>query len=258
MHISAAAAIKVNECSLNATCHGLLGGIMNSAFSVVSSWWSVHSLSTVELEISCWGGINISCLDCMWEGHKLKVSPNSPTSLLVSLPFKFRLITVTHHITANLRARNAQEVRSVCHNMAYLRCQSKSHLAITLSELWSPILPSSSGGSSSSRVLVTHMANYRWMWGRWCELKACSHVAGVQTAKGSTVEGRGREKLINSWVPFSSPLPSSPLLSSPLHSSAGLWQIKDYFLVDQYFPLTSLYYSTVSIRVREGDAIFSS
>lgn len=34
MQITAAAAVKVNECSLNATCHGLLWGIMYSAYSM--------------------------------------------------------------------------------------------------------------------------------------------------------------------------------------------------------------------------------
>lgn len=35
MQVTAAAAVKVNECSLNATCHGPLWGIMYSAYSVV-------------------------------------------------------------------------------------------------------------------------------------------------------------------------------------------------------------------------------
>lgn len=68
-----------------------------------------------------------------------------------------------------------------------------------------------SSSGSSSRVLVTHMANYRWKWRRWCELKACSHVAGVQTPCGCKGEGRGREKLINSWALLSCLLLSSPL-----------------------------------------------
>lgn len=66
----------------------------------------------------------------------------------------------------------------------------------------------SSGRSSGSggRVLVTHMANYRWKRRGWWEPKACSHVAGVQTPCGCIIVGRGREKLINSWAILSSPL----------------------------------------------------
>ncbi len=35
MQVTASAAVKVNECSLNATCHELLWGIIYSAYSVV-------------------------------------------------------------------------------------------------------------------------------------------------------------------------------------------------------------------------------
>lgn len=108
-------------------------------------------------------------------------------------------------------------------------------------------LPSSGSSGSRSRVLVTHMANYRRKWRRWCELKACSHVAGVQMPYGCRVDSRGRGEKKSSIAELSSPL-----------LSASMWQIRDYFLAGQYCPLTSFYYSTARIRVREEDAIFSS
>lgn len=51
MQVTAAAAVKVNECSSNATCHGRLWGIMYSAYSVVGlltiyCTFSVHSRDT--------------------------------------------------------------------------------------------------------------------------------------------------------------------------------------------------------------------
>lgn len=86
-------------------------------------------------------------------------------------------------------------------------------------------LSSLSSSRRSDRVLVTHMANYRWKWRRWCELKACSHMAGVRTPCGCLVESNGRENVINSWVPLRVPW---------FLSLVQVWcQIKDHYFNDQ-------------------------
>lgn len=150
------------------------------------------------------------------------------------------LLLLKKGIFGDASCTRLKKLRHVCRNKASWHVKASAIQQSPCQSCDLPSLPSSSWRSSSSRVLVTHMANYRWKLRRWCELKACSHMVGVQTTRGihsGKLCKRGKTKLI-SW---------SSLLSSPLIHRSVVYQ--SLLFSQSILPLTFLYYSTARKRV---------